>query len=394
MSLYDDMDLGSLVQFRDNFMADFQKVKTGLDTEGKINLANVEAELKLISKAIVKVKANTPTSNDSANHVVDKNLEKDIRDKVSAIPLFTAGSDVAVFLHECTAIFKTLVEGNSDERVEKEFVRKCKLRLDSTYLTVLYQHSSSVTTFKEFTDYMNGQFQSEMSQFQHMDSISALPASARPDEDITDFSARSKIEVWRAVTIIKNKWARNVLAKKPTATEKEKEMTLDDFLHVFHGQVVLEVIKRNETVYNHIINSLDSTWTGDELANKAKSFAKKLAKETPSPPATVLHVKNKKEQKKICTNFLKGKCTWGRRCYKRHDEQLKEELALQSTDKPDPKPSEGRPRGNNGGKKQSGRQQSKGSTNPGNEDTRGDFTSHHTQLDPSNVMVFPNGPGQ
>ena len=86
--------------------------------------ANVEAELKLISKAIVKVKANTPTSNDSANHVVDKNLEKDIRDKVSAIPLFTAGSDVAVFLHECTAIFKTLVEGNSDERVEKEFVRK------------------------------------------------------------------------------------------------------------------------------------------------------------------------------------------------------------------------------------------------------------------------------
>ena len=101
MSLYDDMDLGSLVQFRDNFMADFQKVKTGLDTEGKINLANVEAELKLISKAIVKVKANTPTSNDSANHVVDKNLEKDIRDKVSAIPLFTAGSDVAVFLHEC-----------------------------------------------------------------------------------------------------------------------------------------------------------------------------------------------------------------------------------------------------------------------------------------------------
>ena len=398
-SLYDDLDLDSLIEFRNEYLAKHLKKKSGKDTNNEIDLGVVETELKLISKAIIKVKAETPKSVDSTNPV-DKNLEKDIRDKVLAIPIFTSGSDVAVFLHECTAIFKTLVEGNPDDRVEKEFVRKCKLRLDSTYLTVLCQQSTSVNTFKEFTDYMNNQYQSDKSAYQYFESI--FDMERRADENYANFHARVSIAASRAFAIIDNKWAKHVVAKNSQATEEEKKNV--DYKQLVIGQVVLKSIKRNEATYNQLINDLDSTWTGGELANKADSFDVKKSAAAPSVPATVLHVKNKTQR--TCPSFLKSagkQCwyeeKWGKKCKLYHDEDLKANLGLSDSANTDSKPSDGRKKGNAGrkkhtGKQQSGRQQSKGSTNPSNEDTGGDFTSHHTLLDPSNVTVFPNGPGQ
>ena len=55
--------------------------------------------------------------------IVDRNLDKDIRDRVSRIPEFDAKSEVSIFLRECGTVYDTLVK-DQNSQVEVEFVRK------------------------------------------------------------------------------------------------------------------------------------------------------------------------------------------------------------------------------------------------------------------------------
>ena len=393
------MDLDTLGQMRTKFLSDFCDVKSGKDTAGAIDLNKVEEELKAITKAMTKLKTDAPKSVDSTNQF-DKTLDKDIRDKVASISMFGPSSDVATFLQQCTVIFDTLVKGNSDDRVEVEFVRKCKLRLDNAYLAALNAHSTSIKTFKEFTDYMDSKHQSKKSAYQYLEAISEL--EMRPDESYTDFALRTQIEIGRASTIVKNKWAKHILVENSAATEAQKQMSADNVFEVMGGQIVLQQVKRNSAVYNQIINDLDSTWTGLEIANKALSIADRQVKDAPTQPATVHFTQKSEPSREICAKFLAGKCNWeevsGRKCKYFHDKELQARLSRQSKPKSDPKSSDGRD-GHRGKKKTKSKSYqstgpTSGSTNQSSQPTGDGFTSHHTQLDPSQVMVFQNGPRQ
>ena len=402
--LYDEMDYDSLVSFRSEFMANYLKIKTGKDKSGELDLAQIEAELKLISKALTKVKVETP--NAGSSNCIDKNLDKDIRDKVASIAEFGPSSDVATFLQNVAVVYDTLVKGNSDERVEIEFVRKCKLRLDNSYLTALNAHSTPITTYQQFVDYMDSKHQSKKSAYQYLETITDL--EMKPDESYTDFALRAQIAVGRAATIVKNKWSKHVLDKNSSATEKEKQMSADDVIAVTVYQLVLQQIKRNKTVYNAIINDLDKTWTGMEIANKALSIADRQLDEIQSQPATVLHANTNVRQ--ICYNFLLDQPCISSPCPYHHDLRLRKSID-RKTEHNQPKPiqpvqppkaqpqqsGETKPKGKgkrNGKKSSSKTYQSTASTSDSANRTGQSSTSHHTQINPSQVMVFPHGPNQ
>ena len=75
-------------------------------------------------------------------NVVDRNLDKDIRDRVSRIPEFDAKSEVAIFIRECETVYDTLVKDQGSQ-VEVEFVRKLKCRLDQPYVAALNSSGQS-----------------------------------------------------------------------------------------------------------------------------------------------------------------------------------------------------------------------------------------------------------
>ena len=83
------------------------------DNPDPAKISKCTDEIAEISDRIVQLSAEQDKGQSVS--VVDRNLDKDIRDRVTRIPEFDAKSEVSIFLRECGTVFDTLVKGQNNQ---------------------------------------------------------------------------------------------------------------------------------------------------------------------------------------------------------------------------------------------------------------------------------------
>ena len=265
--------------------------------------------------------------------VVDRNLDKDIRERVSRIPEFDARSEVAIFIRECETVFDTLVK-DQDSQVEVEFVRKLKCRLDQPYLAALNSSGQSMTTFSEFKSYMEANHQSKESHYQHLEKLEALEIG--DNQNYRDYALKVDAVVDQIKTVVKARWDSRILHSQSVKTESNTQatvpkMTCDDLYNIFAGMYVLKAVKRDQTTYMAICHELDQCWSAKDVALKASNVAeRKVLSNELAQPIQVNFTRNnqnsqpgKRVEGQQCAVFLKRGVCEDSHCKREHDTRLK-----------------------------------------------------------------------
>ena len=272
-----------------------------------------------ISDRIVQLSEGQETGQSST--VVDRNLDKDIRDRVSRIPEFDAKSEVSIFLRECGTVYDTLVK-DQNSQVEVEFVRKLKCRLYQPYLAALNSSGQSMTTFAEFKSYMEANHQSKESHYQHLEKLEALEIGAH--QNYRDYALQVDAVVDQIKTVVKARWenrdrtGHSIKSEKdaPT-TQSVPAMTIDNIFDIFAGMYVLKAVKRDQTTYTAICHELDHCWSAKDVALKASNVSeRKVQSNELSQPLQINftrskqnHQSDKKDKQISCGLYLEGVCT-------------------------------------------------------------------------------------
>ena len=329
---------------------------------------------------------------------VDRNLDKDIRDRVSRIPEFNARSEVAIFLRECGTVYDTLVKGQHSQ-VEVEFVRKLKCRLYQPYLAALNNSGQSMTKFSQFKSYMEANHQSKESHYQHLEKLEALEIGQ--SQNYRDYALQVDAVVDQIKTVVKARWDNRTGTVQSVKTEQDSpqvtsEMTVDDIFDIFAGMYVLKAVKRDQTTYMAICHELDHCWSAKDVALKASNVAeRKVQSQELAQPLQINYSRNNQNSKpvesQICAAFLKGQCK-DIECPKGriHDSTLKYVLdgSYKSHHKPSGKNGNGSKRPFHKQKGQSGSSQK--SANQATAPINLVGESYTTMVEPSSVIRQPD----
>ena len=264
-------------------------------------------------------------TNDNKQATVDRNLDKDIRDRVNRIPEFDAKSELALFIRETQTIYDTFVKGNDNSLLETEYVRKLKCRLCQPYLSALTNSGHPVSTFAEFKAYMLENHQSKESHFQHLERLESLQIGH--SQNYRDFALQVEELIDQVKTVVKARWENrpsNAHANVKTETSpgvqaSSTTMSLDQVFDLFGAMYTLKAVKRDNQTYTAICHDLDACWNSRDIALKAANVAdRKIVSNQLTPEPAQIHLANgshpvhgsqTKRDKGVCFAFSKnGEC--------------------------------------------------------------------------------------
>ena len=316
---------------RDNNVADNDAI-----TALKKFVESIQAELtrrESVAKTEIQVQVSTPSTKvekDFTSHDI-KNMSQTLQNEV---PIFSSGSDVHVWLNKLQGYYKLFVadkEGSIKNTMEKYFVQVAKSRLCSEYLNSMTTSDMNTDTFEAISDYMKKNHASRLSVFQIMDEIWDMDQT--DTETLRDYGIRlddKALEAEKIITAKFEEW------KNSDGGDSTKILSISDIFKLVSGQVFLQSLKvKKQVIYNNICNDLDKTWSAAQIANKAMTYSDRMhsgeQQNQGTVPATFAANSNpkpsnasRKVSNKICHDFLENKCRFGQKCWKRHDQALRE----------------------------------------------------------------------
>ena len=268
-----------------------------------------------------------------------KNISHTLHNQV---PIFSSGQDVHVWLNKLDVYYNLYVAKSKHKAImEQHFLETAKGQICVEYLTNMNASGVDTDTYEKFKAYMKHHHASKISIYQILDKFWETDLSE--SETLRDLGIRLDDKATEAFNIITAKFKEWT---KADSSETERDMEIKDIVKVISGQVFLQVLKNKKpSIYNFICNDLDRTWTAADIANKAMTFSDRLSSEETQnqgvvPSAFPARKDDKKsnstrrsETKEHCGYFLRGRCRFGDKCPKIHDESLQSFLKQKPNDK-------------------------------------------------------------
>ena len=276
--------------------------------------------------------SNQTAEKDFTSHDI-KNMSQTLQ---SEVPIFSSGHDVHVWLNKLQGYYKLFVgtkEGSVKNIMEKYFVQVAKSRLCCEYLNSMTASEENTDTFEAIKDYMKKNHASKLSVFQIMDEIWDMEKTDA--ETLRDYGIRlddKALEAEKIITAKFDEW------KNSDEASRDKNLSISDIFKLVSGQVFLQSLKlKKQVIYNNICNDLDRTWSAAEIANKAMTYSDRMtsgdqpnqttvpttfAANSDSKPKT--SSASRKDQNKVCYNYLEDKCRYGEKCWRKHDQKLRD----------------------------------------------------------------------
>ena len=304
------------------------------DTPNQDKIQLVQSKLAAVDQALKeKTKAEVagpsePTSGQSSAVPGYSLILKEMQNAFRDVSSFESGCDVHSFINRLEVYYGLYVIDNKCDQIEQMFVRLATAKMCTDYAQTMQQHKPIVNTFEKMKDYLKHHHASKMSSYQYLDTCWEL--EELESENLRDFARRISDKMCEARNVIEAKYE----AYKKSIDSENKDgqtMSTKEVFDMVSGQIFLQRLKmKRPKIFNQIVSDLDEVWNATDIANRAMAYQERMANEdepSVTKPGTSLTIdkkaKNGQKKKGICYKFIEGKCTYGEKCYKKHDTNLK-----------------------------------------------------------------------
>ena len=303
------------------------------DTPNQDKIQKVQSELAVLIQTLnekTKPDVGGPSESTSGQSSAVPGyslLLKEMQNAFRDVSSFESGCDVHSFINRLEMYYGLYVIGNECDQIEQMFVRLATAKMSTDYAQAMQHYKPIVDTFEKMKDYLKHHHASKMSAYQYLDTCWEL--EELESENLRDFARRISDKMSEARNVIEAKY--EAYLRSIGSKIDDKTMSTKEVFDMVSGQIFLQRLKmKRPKIFNQIVSDLDEVWNATDIANRAMAYQERMANEdepSVTKPGTSLTIdkkaKNGQKKKGICYKFIEGKCTYGEKCYKKHDTNLK-----------------------------------------------------------------------
>ena len=254
-------------------------------------------------------------------------IHKELQNAFRDVNSFESGCDVHIFINRLEVYYSLYVSDNKSEQMEKMFVRLATAKMSTDYATQMQNYRPVINTFEGMKIYLKHHHASKMSSYQYLDTCWEL--EKQEAESLRDYARRISDKMSEARSTIEAKF--EAYKKSNNDSIENTAMSTKDVFDMVSGQIFLQWLKSHgPRIFNQIVSDLDEVWNATDIANLAMAYQERMATEDDpilNKPGTSLTIEKKpknkgSKNKGICYRFLKGKCPFGDKCFRSHDQNI------------------------------------------------------------------------
>ena len=304
------------------------------ESPNQTKIQTIEVELEQMDQALKERTeaglASPPieaTSGQSSAVPGYSGIHKELQNAFRDVSSFESGCDVHVFINRLEVYYSLYVMDNKSDQMEKMFVRLATAKMSTDYATQMQNYRPVIATFEEMKNYLKHHHASKMSSYQYLDICWEL--EKQESESLRDYARRISDKMSEARSTIEAKF--EAYKKSNNDSIENTAMSTKDVFDMVSGQIFLQWLKSHgPRIFNQIVSDLDEVWNATDIANLAMAYQERMATEDDpilNKPGTSLTIEKKpknkgSKNKGICYRFLKGKCPFGDKCFRSHDQNI------------------------------------------------------------------------